>query len=75
LQAIFFPKITQFSQGNNVLDAAASNINDLLWRGTWVFQVRGIGLFGKNRFCLHLETYRSQEIIHSKSYSMLTRKQ
>jgi hypothetical protein len=36
LQEVFFPKLTQFSQGNNMVDAAASNINGFLWRDTCV---------------------------------------
>jgi hypothetical protein len=36
LKEFSFQKLTQFSQANNVLDAAASNINGFLWRDTWV---------------------------------------
>jgi hypothetical protein len=32
----FFQKITQFSQGNNMLGAAVSNIDGFLWRDIWV---------------------------------------
>jgi hypothetical protein len=32
----FFQKLTQFSQRNNVLDAAATNIDGFLWRDTCV---------------------------------------
>jgi hypothetical protein len=35
-----FPKITQFSLGNNVLDAAASNIDCVLWRDTCVSSIQ-----------------------------------
>jgi hypothetical protein len=31
-----FQQLTKFSQGNNVLDAATSNIGGFLWRGTCV---------------------------------------
>jgi hypothetical protein len=31
-----FPKLTEFSQENNVLDFAASSVFGFLWRGTWV---------------------------------------
>jgi hypothetical protein len=35
-----FQKQTQFSQGNNVLDATASNIDGFLWRGSCVFSIQ-----------------------------------
>jgi hypothetical protein len=31
-----FQKLTQFLQGNNVLDAPASTTNGVLWRATFV---------------------------------------
>jgi hypothetical protein len=57
-----------------VLDAAASNINVYFGELHGFLQVRGIGLFGKNRSYLHLETYRMQEIFLSQTTSMLTGK-
>jgi hypothetical protein len=36
LQGVFLSNQTQFSQGNNVLDAPTSNIDGFLWRGTCV---------------------------------------
>jgi hypothetical protein len=41
-----FEKFPQFSQGNNVLDAEASNIDDFLWRDSCVSSIQLIGLFG-----------------------------
>jgi hypothetical protein len=35
-----FQKLTLFSQGNNALDVAASNIDDFLWRDTCVFSTQ-----------------------------------
>jgi hypothetical protein len=32
----YFQKLTKFSKGNNVLDAAAYNIDGFLWRDTCV---------------------------------------
>jgi hypothetical protein len=32
-----FQKLTQFSQGNNVLDAAAFSVEGFLWKGTCIF--------------------------------------
>jgi hypothetical protein len=34
LQEVFLSKITQFSQGNNVLGDSASNIDGFVWRDT-----------------------------------------
>jgi hypothetical protein len=34
LQEVLVEKLTQFSQGNNVLDGHASNTDGNLWRGT-----------------------------------------
>jgi hypothetical protein len=36
LQEKSFQKLTHFLQGNNVLDAAASNTDGILWRDTCV---------------------------------------
>jgi hypothetical protein len=48
-------KLTQFSQGNNVLDGAASN-TDGFWGETHVFlQLSWIGLYGTKWAFLHLE--------------------
>jgi hypothetical protein len=37
LRKYSFKKVTQFSQGNNALDFAASNIEGFLWRDKCVF--------------------------------------
>jgi hypothetical protein len=34
MQEVLLQKLTQFSQGNNVLEDAASNIDGFLWRDT-----------------------------------------
>jgi hypothetical protein len=34
MQEVILYKLTQLSQGNNVLDAPASNIDGFLWRAT-----------------------------------------
>jgi hypothetical protein len=36
LKEVYYSKLTQYSQGNNVLDALASNIYCFLWRVTCV---------------------------------------
>jgi hypothetical protein len=55
-------KLTQFSQGNNVLHALASNTDGFLLRDTCVFQLSGIGLFGTTWAILHLENYDLHEV-------------
>jgi hypothetical protein len=60
MQEAFLQKWTQFSQGDNVIDAAATNIDGFHWRDTGVFQLKWIGLFGANTAYLHLETLNFQ---------------
>jgi hypothetical protein len=50
-----FQKLTQFLQGNNVVDAAGSNIDSFLGRGVCVLQLSRISLFGANRAYLTLK--------------------
>jgi hypothetical protein len=45
----YFEKLMQFSQGNNVLDDAASNIDCFLWRNTCVSSTELTGIFGAKR--------------------------
>jgi hypothetical protein len=52
---MFLSKTTQIPQGNNVLHAPASNIDDFLYRRYMFNPLSSIGLFGKNRAHLHLE--------------------
>jgi hypothetical protein len=70
-----FQKLTQFSQGNNVLDAAASNIKGFFGEIQVLLQVSCIYLFGTNRTYLLLETPKLQEGFLSKTNSILTGKQ
>jgi hypothetical protein len=39
LQKVFLSKLTEFSQGNNVLDAAVSNVDGLFERFMWFFNL------------------------------------
>jgi hypothetical protein len=50
-----FQKLTQLSQGNNVLGASASNTYGFLSRDTVFLQLSLIGLFVANRAYIHLE--------------------
>jgi hypothetical protein len=67
-----FPKLTQFSQGNNVLEAAASSIDGLLAEIHEFLQLSSIGLFRAGRTYLHPETTKLQEVFLSKTKSILT---
>jgi hypothetical protein len=49
-------KLTEFSQGNNELDASCSNIDGLFGEIHVFLQLHRICLFGGNRHYLHLET-------------------
>jgi hypothetical protein len=62
-----FQKLTQFSQGNNVIDIAASNIDGVLRRDTCVSSTQLNSLFGESRAYLHLETPKLQEVFLSKT--------
>jgi hypothetical protein len=62
MQEGFFQKLIQFWQGNNVIDAAATNIGGFHCRDARVFQVKWIGLFGANTAYLHLETPKFQVV-------------
>jgi hypothetical protein len=59
-------KLSQFSQGNNVLDAPASNLDGFLCRDTCVPQVCWIGLLRANTTYFHLETPKFQVVSLSK---------
>jgi hypothetical protein len=70
-----FQKLTQWSQGNNVLDATDSNI-DVFFGELYVFlQLSWIVLFGTKWASFHLENYDLQKIFLSKLKAILTGKQ
>jgi hypothetical protein len=52
----YFKELTLFSQGNNGLDAAASNTYGLLCSDTCVFDVSLISVFGRNSLSTPLKT-------------------
>jgi hypothetical protein len=62
-----FQNLNQFSQGNNMLDAAVSNIPDFLWRDTCVSSTQPIGPVEENRAYLQLEITNLQEVFLSKT--------
>jgi hypothetical protein len=72
-----FQKLTQFSLGNNVLDAPASNTISFLLRETDVSSTQLNSLFGAKCACLHLENsdvgkYSCQQLtIHSQGINVL----
>jgi hypothetical protein len=52
-----FQKLTEFSQGKDMLNAATSNLDFFLFLEVHVFlQLNWTGLFGENIPHLHLET-------------------
>jgi hypothetical protein len=71
-----FQKVTQLSQGNNMLNAAASNIDGFLrQRNTNISSPSWIGLFRGNRAYLNLGSHKRQELFHSNTNSLPTGKQ
>jgi hypothetical protein len=56
LQKVVLSKLTELSQGNNLLDAAVSNIDGLFGEIHVFLQLDWIGLCGGNRQYLHLQT-------------------
>jgi hypothetical protein len=71
LLELFLPKITQFSQGSNVLDAAAFSIDGFLWRWTYISSTQVNCLFGTKWAFLHLENYDLLGELLSKTNSSL----
>jgi hypothetical protein len=61
-----FRKQTPVSQGNNVLDASASNIDAFLWRDTCVSSTQRNRPIGSKQMYLHFETPKLQEEFLSK---------
>jgi hypothetical protein len=59
---ISFQKLIQLSHGNNVLDAAPSNKDGILWRDTWVSSFTWIIIFGAERAYIHLETPKKPKV-------------
>jgi hypothetical protein len=59
----------------NILDAAASCIDDYVVRKAGVLQHSSMGLFGKKRAYHHLETPNLQEVFLSEPNTILTGKQ
>jgi hypothetical protein len=55
-----------------VLDPPESNRDGFLWRGTCVFQISCICLFGTNRAYHHFETPKLQGVFLSETISILT---
>jgi hypothetical protein len=70
LQKVIFQKLTQFSQGNNLLNAPASNTDGFLLRDTCVSSTYCIGLLKKKMTFLRLENSDLQEVFHSKTNSI-----
>jgi hypothetical protein len=71
-----FHNLTQFSQGNNVLDAAASNIEGLLWRGeVHVSSIQANRPIRSKQSQSLQETHKLQEVLLSKTNLILTGKQ
>jgi hypothetical protein len=58
----FFQKLTQFSQGYNVLDAPGSNTDRFLSRDTCVSSLSCIDLFGTKGVYLDLEKPKLLEV-------------
>jgi hypothetical protein len=61
-----FQKLTQLSQGNNVLDAPAYDTNDFLGEIRLFCQLSWICLFWTKKACLHLKKPKLQEVFLPK---------
>jgi hypothetical protein len=57
-----------------VIDAAALNIHDFLWRDTCVSSTQLNRHILRSRLCLHLEKSKLQEVFISKTMSIMTGK-
>jgi hypothetical protein len=71
-QEYSFQKLTQLSQGNNVQDVAASNIDGFLWRDTSLSSTKLNRPFWNKMSFLHHDL---QEVFLSKTKSIFTSKQ
>jgi hypothetical protein len=70
-----FQKLTQFSQEINVLDGAASKIAGFLWRYTCASSTQLKYPISANKAYVHLGNYTLQEVILSKTNSIITGKE
>jgi hypothetical protein len=61
-----FPKLTQFSPGNNVPDNSSSNTDGCVWRDTCVYSTE------LKRPYHHFQQPTLEEIFHPKTYPTLT---
>jgi hypothetical protein len=68
LQEVLAVKLTQFSQGNNVLDDPGCNTDGCLCRGTCAPHVSSTAIFGKKRAYQHIE----KPTLHEVSFQELT---
>jgi hypothetical protein len=75
LQEVFPLKLTQFSQGNNVLDAAASNIDGILSRDTCVSLTQLNRTIWSTQSLLAPWSTKVAGCIHLKTNSTLTEKE
>jgi hypothetical protein len=66
LLEVFLSKRTQFSQGNNVVDAAASNRDRFLSQDICVSSTQLKRPIWNNIAYLHLEKHKLQEVFFSK---------
>jgi hypothetical protein len=57
-----FQKLTQFSQGINLLDVSGSNINSFFWEMQEFIQLSWIALFARKCPFLQLENHDLQEV-------------
>jgi hypothetical protein len=62
----FFQKLTEFTLGNNVLDAPASNTDGFVWRDTCVPSNKQNRPIWRNKAYLHLDTPNLQELFLEK---------
>jgi hypothetical protein len=70
-----FKKLTPFSHGNNVLDAAASNVDSFLWKEICVSSTQMNRPIWSKQSPSPPETPKLQEAFLSKTYLIQTEKQ
>jgi hypothetical protein len=66
LLGVLHSKSDSILQGNNVPDAAASNMDGVFGEIHVFLQLSWVDLFGANRAYLHLETPKLEEVFLSK---------
>ena len=74
-QEVLLSKLTQFSEGDNGLDAAASIAYDFLWSDTHASSLQLNRPFGRTSAYLLIESPNFQEVFLSKIQSIPTKKQ